>query len=181
MRGSRARLILSDYAKGKHRGAKRRQIRGHVSRSAQHLALVHEIDHGHRSFRRKPRGRAPHVAVQHEIARHGNPAAAQSLRNPREFSAVNCHREMSRIPWLLKVPVRVFTLTKVRCIRSHSSRDDLIGATFATFWCGSVSDNPFIRTWLSDLPRVCIQTGLFCQWSHRAGTAPRYQQRKIAR
>jgi len=63
------------------RARQRGDICGYVPRPAQALALLGEIHDGNGRFRREPRGRAPKVAVQHEIAEHADALAAQA-RDP---------------------------------------------------------------------------------------------------
>src|SRR6267143_1664137 len=61
--------------------AARSDICGPVPPPALALALLDEIHGGNGRFRREPRGRAPKVAIQHEIAEHADALAAQA-RDP---------------------------------------------------------------------------------------------------
>src|SRR5712692_11932253 len=84
-----ARFVLARHAKRQDRCPERRQVRSDVPCPAEHLALALKIHHGNRSFRRKPRGPAPHVAVQHEITNDGDPPTTKTTQDWREFSLLH--------------------------------------------------------------------------------------------
>ena len=71
-------LVIPNHSKRFHFRAERGNVGGHVPRTAQAFALLHEIHDGNRRFRRKPRRRAPQVAVQHRVAKHADALPAQA-------------------------------------------------------------------------------------------------------
>src|SRR5512135_1343827 len=99
-----------------------------IPAAAKHLAFIHEVHDGNRSFRREPRGGTPHVAVQHEVARHANPPAAKGLRKTRKFSAIDVHIR-GKNACGLRFPLCLPGRKTVFSICTHSSRHELSGAT----------------------------------------------------
>ncbi len=71
-------LVISDDPERFHVRPECSDVCGNVARPAQAFALLNEIHHGNGRFRREPRGRAPEVAVQHQVAEHADALATQS-------------------------------------------------------------------------------------------------------
>jgi len=62
-------FIISNNAEHFHFGAERGNVCADVAGAAEAFALLDEINDGNRRFRRKARGRAPEVAIEHQVSR----------------------------------------------------------------------------------------------------------------
>ena len=67
-------------------GAKRGEIGRDIAGSAQAGGLRNKIDHRHGGLGRKPRGLAPNVAVEHEVADDADAASLQAAYEALETS-----------------------------------------------------------------------------------------------
>src|SRR6266850_146835 len=71
-------FIISNNAEHFHFGAERGNVCADVAGAAEAFALLDEINDGNRRFRRKARGRAPEVAIEHQVSEDADAPSAQA-------------------------------------------------------------------------------------------------------
>ena len=83
-----ARLVGAGDSEQHRPAAERAEVRDHVSRSAERGRFTLDLDHRHRRLRRNPLDAPPHVAVEHHVSQHRDPAAGETIDDRGEPIAI---------------------------------------------------------------------------------------------